>query len=278
VAGKATAFAGFPHQLQAAVLGARPGDLAGLRTVHVGGDRVRADLLETLARVASATTCTIVYGSTEIEPIAAIEAGTYLQHLAGSDPLEGTCVGPIVDGLELRLEPLSGGPASSLDRPQVGRILLCGPRASGSGAAGEWVDTGDVGRVDADGRLWLLGRAANRVDGMFPASVERVIEALPWVDQAVLVRGTGEHAAALLAVQPTRWDGGTAQAERVAQLAAVSQERGWRVADVLLVRQLPRSGGPAAKVDDGRLRALASSRRRRIASEHPAPNREHLAR
>jgi hypothetical protein len=98
--------AGFPHQLQSAALGARPGERAGLRAIHVGGDRVRPRLLDALAVVAPTADCTVVYGSTEIEPISAIDARSYLQLYAAGDPAGGICVGRLVDGLELRIEPL----------------------------------------------------------------------------------------------------------------------------------------------------------------------------
>jgi acyl-coenzyme A synthetase/AMP-(fatty) acid ligase len=267
----ATSAAGFPHLFESAVLGARPGELDGIRSIYVGGNRVRAGLLAALKTVAPAAAVTVVYGSTEIEPISAIDGDEYLDLLAGSDPADGTCVGMVVDGLRLRVEPLSDVPLRSPAGSTTGRILLSGPAASGQMGAGEWVDTGDAGRVDAVGRLWLLGRTDNIVGNLYPAQVERVIETLPWVRPAALVRvASGPRAQAVLAVQPFRWGTQRVRAEQLAQLTRFRDELDWPLHDILLLRRLPVSTGAAAKVDFGRLRKLATSRSRR-APTGPGP-------
>ena len=50
-----------------------------------------------------------------------------------------------------------------------------------------WHRTGDVGRLDDHGRLWLVGRLGESVGGLWPLAAEGAAEALPWVKQAGLV-------------------------------------------------------------------------------------------
>ncbi len=257
---RATSAAGFPHLFESVVNGAGDGDLDGLRSIYIGGSHTRPELLAALKAVAPNAAITVVYGSTEIEPIAAIDAEEYLDLLARSDPADGTCVGMVLDGLDLRVQPHPERPGTSPARRAGGRILLRGPRASRRSGAGEWVDTGDAGRVDRDGRLWLLGRADNAVGNLYPVEVERVVEALPWVSRAALVRvGSSPRTKALLAVQPLQWGSAGARAEQLQRLKRIARERDWSLDDVVLLRRLPVTRGAAAKVDDGRLRKLAAT-------------------
>lgn len=243
----ATAAAGFPHLFESALRGARPAELGRIRSVLVGGSRVRPELLTGLQAIAPGAEVTVVYGSTEVEPIAAIGAGEYVARLADADGATGVCVGAVVAGLEVRLDGDAGG----------GRIRVRGARASAPPGADGWVDTGDLGRLDADGRLWLLGRAANAVGHTNPIDIEGVVEALPWVARAAFVAidsKTGPRGR--LAVQPRDWQDPTHRAEWQLEIETIAAERGWPVHDVLLVRMLPVLPGAAAKVDDVRLRRL----------------------
>jgi long-subunit acyl-CoA synthetase (AMP-forming) len=50
-----------------------------------------------------------------------------------------------------------------------------------------WHATGDAGRIDEQGRLWLLGRCAGRVGAYFPFAVEVAALSWPRVRQAALI-------------------------------------------------------------------------------------------
>jgi olefin beta-lactone synthetase len=272
-AGGATSAAGFPDLFETAVHGAGRGDLGRLRSIHVGGTRVRPALLNALDATVPNARTTVVYGSTEIEPIAALGAAAYLGHLVASTPEDGICVGRVIDGLDLRLEgpPEAGSrtPSAGTGMPRAalsgestppGRILLRGPRAASAGGLGGWVETGDAGRLDAAGRLWLLGRVANAVGDLCPVAVERVAEDLPWANRAAAVRvGHGSGAYLLVAVEPHSWSSKEERADQLTELAGALAQRELPVGDLRLVPRLPVLPGPGAKVDDARLRALAGS-------------------
>ncbi|HJW21520.1 MAG TPA: AMP-binding protein, partial [Candidatus Limnocylindrales bacterium] len=253
VRARPTSAVGFPHLFESAAEGADPGAFDSLRAIHVGGSRVKGELVRVLAGLAPGARLGVVYGSTEIEPIAAIEGEPYLDALAGSDAASGVCVGRPVEGLELRLEPDGGDDRPFGERPG-GSIVVRGRHAAAR--PGEWVRTGDVGWVDEDSRLWLLGRAANAVGGVRPFEVELALERLDWVRHASLTRvGEAGTPRLALAVEP-RDRGGASRARQVADVRDLIAEHGWPVDEVVVRSRLPRIRGDAAKPD------VAGGRRR----------------
>lgn len=184
------------------LLEAAPGVLP-FRRVDTGGAPVHPDLLARLA--ASVGEAVGVYGSTEAEPIA---------HLAHADLSDadrqrvaegaGLPVGRPVDQVDLRIVPDRAEPLGpfeaeaweTLARPvgAVGEIVVAGDHVVPGYLDGEgdaeakvrvgdrvWHRTGDAGRLEADGRLWLLGRcsAASTRDGetVYPLQVEAAVRA-----------------------------------------------------------------------------------------------------
>ena len=247
-----TTAVGFPHLFEAAASAGAAG-LRDLRAIDLGGSRVSRDLVLMLRGLAPSARIQVVYGSTEIEPIAAIGAEEYATELGACESGSGICVGHPVAGLEVRLEPLSRAPAEVAGRP-VGLVSVRGRHAAASHGAGGWVATGDAGWIDGPGRLWLLGRASNTVGRLFPFEVELEAERLTWVRRAALVRlRDGDAARSGLAVEP-REDRPAARAERLRALALLVREHGWPIESIILRRRLPLLRGPSAKVDATRLR------------------------
>jgi acyl-CoA synthetase (AMP-forming)/AMP-acid ligase II len=250
-----TTAVGFPVLFERLVSGARPGGLPGLRSIHVGGAPVPRGLLDRLAVVAPNATVVIVYGATEVEPIAAIEA-TELGPDAAT-PGQGLLVGRPCEGVDLRLQANDATIRHDASDVDTGRILVRGARVAHDPVRSDregWLDTGDLGRVDDQGRLWLLGRASSVGRGdLAPASVEEPIVALPDVDAAALVRVPGSDGTRLvLAVEPARGARPAAVRRHVTELAS---EQGWSLDVVVLVRRLPRDTR-SGKIDYRRLSGL----------------------
>lgn len=238
-----TSAVGFPHLVESAVRGAAAAELGGLRAIQVGGSRVSAGLASALGVVAPAARVTVVYGSTEVEPIAAIAGDAYVAALAASTPAAGVCVGRILGGLELRLEP-TGSEDAITGHPE-GVIDVRGPRAAAR--PGEWVATGDIGWLDDEDRVWLLGRTANARAGLRPFEVELTVERLDWVRHAALTRRVDRPAArTVLAVEPQPGTAGSRD-RLVAELRCLLAEHRWAIDDVVVRSKLPRTAGPAAK-------------------------------
>ena len=254
--------------------------LPGLKRVYSGGGPVFPRVLRKLSRVAPNARLISVYGSTEAEPIAHID----FQDLSADD-LEavrggrGLLVGPPVGAIELQIVPnhfgeilkfdgLEDFEAASLEQGQIGEIVVSGPHVLPSylGGVGDgetkfrvngrvWHRTGDAGHLDAQGRLWLAGRAGARMldarGELYPFSAECAALETPGVRRCALTKYQGERVLCVEWQKAGRRDPG-ALLERLA----------WAQVDrVVTVKALPVDARHNAKVDLGRLRKLLGAGR-----------------
>ena len=250
-----SAAAGFPALFERLVGGASSHQLAGLASIHVGGAPVRRELVERLQAIAPQARISVVYGMTEAEPISAIAASEFVTLMRARAPGVGIPVGRPLPGIEVDLEPLAGR--------DVGRIRLRGARVAVDPGAGEtgWLDTGDAGRVDGEGRIWLLGRAANAAGALYPAEIEEPAAKLPGVAGAALVSIESDGGpVTVLAVEPAA--SGSSR-EALAAVRQMARDGHWAVDDVVFVQRIPRDVRSGAKVDYGRLAGVVRGARRR---------------
>jgi O-succinylbenzoic acid--CoA ligase len=120
-----------------------------LRCVLLGGAHTPPALLG--RAVEAAWPVALTYGMTEMTSQVATAPPALAAQKAGT-------VGKALDGVEVRVA-------------EDGEICTRGPTqalgyAAGAGSLGDeegWFHTGDLGRLDADGDLWILGRAADRI-------------------------------------------------------------------------------------------------------------------
>jgi acyl-CoA synthetase (AMP-forming)/AMP-acid ligase II len=159
-----------------------------------------------------------------------------------------------------------------------GEVWIRGPgviRAYADGAGAErfdadgWLDTGDVGLLDADGYLYLSGRAGDAInrggEKIFPREIEEVLRRHPGVRDAVVVPRAdpvlGEVPVAVVVPRSSEDgedgedDGSDAEAALAADVRALAERelaRSHRPVEVLVRRQLPL--GPTGKVSRPALR------------------------
>jgi acyl-CoA synthetase (AMP-forming)/AMP-acid ligase II len=248
--------------------------LPGLRRVLVGGGPVFPALLDGLREVAPAARVVAVYGSTEAEPMAELDAASLGEGeraavrggagLPVGRPAPAAGVAVLADAWGAPRGPYSAGELEALRLPAgaEGEIVVRGQHVlpgylDGLGdaetkfRAGEaiWHRTGDAGRLDAAGRLWLLGRCAARVDDargrVYPLAVEAAA-AGPGVARAALVGLGGRR---VLAVERRR-------GEALDPAALLRALRWARLDEVRVVRRLPVDRRHNAKIDYPRLRRL----------------------
>jgi olefin beta-lactone synthetase len=230
--------------------------LPELRRVFTGGAPVPPSVLGDLTAVAPNARIEVLYGSSEAEPIASIDAREVLAETAAYEAFGwGRCVGHPVRGIALRVSAPGGGPP--LEMGKVGEILVSGPHVSSAyfedpaaDAAHKirdrtrvWHRTGDTGYLDQSGRLWLAGRVADMACGRHPLLVEAAAEAYPWVTRSALIESEG----------------------RVVLACAVRDApEGWRdwlrarldLDEVVELRRIPVDPRHNAKVDRARVRTL----------------------
>ena len=161
------------------------------------------------------------YGATEALPVSTI-SGAELEALAPQTRAgAGVCVGRKAPGLDWQLLDISDEPVTGQVTPgDVGEVAVSGPvvtheydRLPEANAASKfeqegriWHRMGDLGRVDDEGRLWIVGRKAHRVQApghtFFPVCAEEMVDH-PEVRRCALV-GVGEpgHQQPTLVVEP----------------------------------------------------------------------------
>ncbi|MBV9842145.1 MAG: acyl--CoA ligase [Sphingomonadaceae bacterium] len=121
---------------------------------------------------------TVVASTTPGEPFAPGSVGRPLPHLrlAILSP-EGTPLPPGEDG-EIGLAAAVDGPWRGAWRPMLG--YWNDPESSAAALAGGWLHTGDLGRLDANGDLFITGRLKDMINrggsNVYPAEIERVIQ------------------------------------------------------------------------------------------------------
>lgn len=161
---------------------------ASLKAALIGGGPLDPQLLRR-ARAAGWPLC-VSYGLSE----AASQVATLCLGPGDADPPPGL-VGPPLPGVELCVVDAAGRPTAD-----EGRIRLRGPSVMlgyarpglqpGEGLHGGWLETGDLGRLDAEGRLQVLGRHDDVIvsggENIHPLQVEALLSACPGLREAAV--------------------------------------------------------------------------------------------
>ncbi|MEO1204700.1 MAG: AMP-binding protein [Pseudomonadota bacterium] len=169
-----------------------------LKAILTGGGPVYPDVVARLQTASPETNVISVYGSTEAEPIAHISTGALLE--ADWQDMQsgaGLLAGEICQAAKVRIvddEILVTG-----DHVNKGYLNPEHDASTKQVFDGEiWHRTGDAGRIDSDGRLWLLGRLEARSQGLFPFAIETAARTWPGVRRAAFLAG---NAGPVLAIE-----------------------------------------------------------------------------
>jgi acyl-CoA synthetase (AMP-forming)/AMP-acid ligase II/pimeloyl-ACP methyl ester carboxylesterase len=250
------------------------------------GAPVPSSLLKAAAELMPNARLHTPYGMTEALPVTDIELQEILaaEADAGADEVpgagNGVCVGSAVPGASVAISALdaAGEPVAGLTTAAglTGEIVVRAPHVKDgydrlwltqrvSARNPGWHRTGDVGHLDAHGRLWVEGRLAHIIttaDGVLtPVSIEQLVEDVPGVGRAGAV-GVGpagrQVAVAVVETSPAAARPALAPAELSERIRnALASADGPRIAAVLTVPELPTDVRHNAKVDRARLAAWA---------------------
>jgi cis-3-alkyl-4-acyloxetan-2-one decarboxylase / olefin beta-lactone synthetase len=256
--------------------------LSSLRRVATGGAPVSRDDTALFRRAAPAAEVHILYGSTEVEPIAHL-VDTEMPDEAGR---EGVCVGRLAEGLEHRLLRLHHGRvvlgpdgwAPWEPTCRAGELIVAGEHVCEGywrnddafratkvvGPDGRvWHRTGDICLLDDEGRLWMVGRVHNAIlrggEVLFPVRPEVAMRRLPFVLAAGYVGlpdpKLGERAVAAFAVRD-----GAAPADYAAEVRAALDAAGVVADEVVRVPSIPLDPRHHSKVEVAALRKMLLER------------------
>nr|WP_254304870.1 alpha/beta fold hydrolase [Rathayibacter sp. VKM Ac-2835] len=257
--------------------------LAGVRTFLSAGAPVAEGLLAQAQALMPNASARTPYGMTEGLLLTDASLEGIRAAAADDNPRGGVCVGVPAAGVRLRIAPLDDdGRAAPEPAELVGvtgeivvsaghvedhyeRLWLTDRAARRGAVPGErWHRTGDVGRIDADGRLWVEGRLPHVIvtaDGVVtPVGPEQRIEArVAAVSRAALV-GVGPRGVAQLVAVVERHEGARRTQLASEELAAeVRAAVGAPVAAVLVVPALPTDIRHNSKIDRAALARWAES-------------------
>lgn len=146
-----------------------------LKLLFCGGaftDRKRAEFFYSLG-----IPVVIGYGLTEACTVATVQ---------DMKPFRADSVGPAAPGVEIKINaPNADGVGEVwIKGPTVMKGYLDDPQQTAEVFAGEWLKTGDLGRIDASAHLHLVGRSKNMIvtsggKNVYPEDVESSFEGLP---------------------------------------------------------------------------------------------------
>ena len=161
-----------------------------IKRVVTGGAPISRDDVEKFYKVSPQADLWVLYGSTEAEPMAHIEGRDMLKEKTNVDAEiveEGVNVGHISDDVDFKFVKLVNGPikltqsgwaGSVVPMGEVGEFICTGdhvcrdyynnPEAFISAKIQDpdgrvWHRTGDLGYIDSDKNLWLVGRVNNAI-------------------------------------------------------------------------------------------------------------------
>lgn len=185
-----------------------PEDFAALRMASSGGAAMPLEVAQAFqarfgARILDG------YGLSETAGAATVTRPEgESKELSVGPPLPGTRI-TVLDDLHNPLPPGEVGEVA-IDGPMVMKEYWRRPEATAAATAGRWFLTGDLGRMDEDGNLWIVDRKKDLVIrggyNVYPREVEEQIYGYPGVREAAVIGlpddRLGEEVAAVIAPTP----------------------------------------------------------------------------
>jgi len=159
-----------------------------LRTLLYGASRIEPDLVRRTLAALPDVQLIQGYGQTEGGPHTVLTGTDHRRALA--DPARSTLLlscGRPAPGVRVRIV---GETDTAVGAEGVGAVEVSSPYLFVPGPGG-WLRTGDLGRLDDEGYLYLAGRSGDGIvrggENVYPAEIERVLLGHPAVRDAAVV-------------------------------------------------------------------------------------------
>jgi acyl-CoA synthetase (AMP-forming)/AMP-acid ligase II len=232
-------------------------ELPSLRYVTQAGGGMPVPHIRKLMAALPGTEVFVMYGATE--------AGARLSYLP-PDELPGKLgsIGIPIPGVELTVRRPDGQEAAT---GEIGEIVARGENIM----EGYWGDeeatrevldedgfhTGDLGRRDEDGYLWLAGRSREMIKSgahrISPREIEEVLLELPEIEEAAVVGRSDEFLGEAVVAHVTLFPGASAEPDALRGLCRGRLPDHKIPAEIRVRRSMPRT--PSGKIDKKALRS-----------------------
>ncbi|BBY38134.1 AMP-binding protein [Mycobacterium mantenii] len=162
-------------------------DVSSLRTVVLGGSPVSPELLDRIATAMPNTRRRLgqTYGLTEAGGVVSTGVGADMESHPG-------CSGRLAPVVEARVaDPGGDGTGELLVRSPAGMDGYWGLPGDPTISADGWISTGDIGRVDGDGYVYITGRSKEIIirggENVSASAVEAALAGHPAIAEAAVV-------------------------------------------------------------------------------------------
>ncbi len=274
---KVTTTSGSPafYEKLARYVQARAIPLPTLQRLFLGGAPIFPPLARLLVEAFPHTETTILYGSTEAEPISELSARELLRD-ENATVEHGLLVGHPVEQTDVALIPIVDAPIVLAPGETIGTIRLPPGEPGEICVAGDhvlreyhgdqeamlrnkirdggriWHRTGDAGYIDRDGRLFLLGRARQSFEHkgrrIFPFPIEARLHAMPEVATGTILKVGSKLVVVIELAKGERLNAG--------ELEQMLAQGGIPFDAVRIIHAIPRDPRHHSKIDYDRLREM----------------------
>ncbi len=275
--------------------------LPSIRRIVTGGAPITRTMIKNAITVVPNASIKVLYGSTEVEPIAQIDDKTILAVKSREDTDSewvdnGVLVGKIVPGLDYKIIRIDRNPIQVNSKEEfeklkvpfdeVGELIVTGEhvcqkyyknedafkRAKIVDTSGTiWHRTGDLVRIDDNGNFWIVGRVHNVVNRngkyLFPVRAEALLKRLPFVFTGAYLgmpdTNLGEKAIVVVVVKEK-----LQQDEDMTQYRSKIQEvfskNNIPVDEIIFLDQIPMDPRHHSKVEYAKLREILQASLKKV--------------
>ena len=216
------------------------------KTIFTGGGPIFPDLIRKMKSAMPETSIMAVYGSTEAEPIAHLTANVISQEdwkametgsgLLAGNPISEIKIAIIEDEIMVTGDHVNKSYLDGIGN-QENKVTMDGEI---------WHRTGDAGRLDENGKLWLRGRLSAKAANLFPFEIEVAARCWDGVENVALIPDTTPPCLAI-----------TGDASFIDSWKLKAEQLGG--IDVRVVSEIPLDKRHHSKIDYTRLKALMAN-------------------